>query len=145
MPDYIPNYETPVDNGLDPQGWWPGKKHSWKERLGQVATLGFWNPDDRTSSENNKMQLKSRAANNEVLYQMTQNLIKVGINPQEAASMANDVFASKYKADIAANEAGALESEGRQKKAMGYNTRAGRIGLGQGDQDIAAASASTRP
>jgi len=131
-------------NGLDPQGWWPGKKHTWKERLGQVATLGVWNPDDRTASDNNKMQLKARAGANEVLAQMTQNLIRVGTPPEQAAKMANEVFASKYQADTMANKAAEAESEVRQARAKGRVVHAMPIGEAEGRQDLSAANAGAQ-
>ena len=87
--------------------------------------------------------LKSRAANNEVLYQMTQNLVKVGIDPQEAAKMANDVFASKYKADIESNRASEAESGKNRAVSEGYNPLGREIGMRRAEQDSAAARSAT--
>lgn len=139
---------------LNPLGWYPGKKHSWKKRLGQVATLGIYNPDNRFASDLNKEQLKKRALDDEdrhdarldhaaALEQMTKNLVNVGIAPEEAARLANEAFASKVVAGVASNKARTAQDQSDEKKWQGYGVHAGAIGLDQGAQDRAAAAAET--
>jgi len=126
------NTFTTADDGLDPTGWYPGKKHGFLKNLGRVTSMGIYSPDNRMASRLNIQKLETRGQNQEALRNMKE-LHKLALEslqdyyaksmpekpPEEIAQMAARAFASKSLADTEENNARGANAMVNKEKAAG--------------------------
>lgn len=147
-------YTSADPAGLQPRGWYPGKKHSVAKRALQAATMGIYNPDNRFASHINKQQIAARATAEEKvnaakmqqaaeLDAITQNLLKYspGLDPAEAARMAAGYFATQATAATAANEAARSGSDRVRAENEGALPGSSELGRQQVAENTARARA----
>ncbi len=145
MPDY---------SDLDPNGWWPHKKHTVGQRLGQVFTAGIYNPDDRYASALNKKRLAARAQAEEqsrveeqeykkMVARTKEHLSKYypELTPEEIDRKAHAFAATQITAQVAANEASAQANTNKRKRDAGAESMQTDIGQYGAEADIAAEKA----
>lgn len=151
------NFYTTADSaGLDPSGWYPGKKHGFMKNLGRVASMGIYSPDNRMSSKLNIQQLATRGQNQEELNRK-RGLHALALeslkdfyakampekSPEEITQMAARAYSSKFLADTEENNAQGAKAMVEQEKAKGLLPRAAEAAT-KGQQAMEAeADAST--
>lgn len=126
------NTFTTASDGLDPTGWYPGKKHGFLKNLGRVTSMGIYSPDNRMASKLNIQKLEARGQNQEAVRNMKE-LHKLALEslqdyyakampekpPEEVAQMAARAFASKSLADTEENNARGANAMVNKEKAAG--------------------------
>ena len=150
------NTFTTADSGLDPTGWYPGKKHGFLNNLGRVASMGIYSPDNRMASKLNIQKLETRGQNQESLRQMKElhNLALESLHdyyakampeksPEEIAQMTAQHFASKALADTSKNNAEGANAEVSMETSKGLLPGAAAAATEGQDSARAAARAST--
>ncbi len=152
------NTFTTADDGLDPTGWYPGKKHGFLNNLGRVASMGIYSPDNRMASKLNIQKLETRGQNQESLRQMRElhNLALESLHdyyakampeksPTEIAQMTAQHFASKALADTSENNARGASAEVSKETSEGLLPgAAGAAKRGQMAAEAAADASTAR-
>jgi hypothetical protein len=143
---------TTADDGLDPTGWYPGKKHGFVKNLGRVASMGIYSPDNRLATRLNVQRLETRGQNKESIKHMRE-LHQLALDslrdyyakahpewdPEKVSQMSASVFASRALADTEENNARGANASVDIEKAKGLLPGAA-AGATEG-QDAARASA----
>lgn len=145
-------YTTADGGGLDPNGWYPGKKHGFLKNLGRVASMGIYSPDNRISSAINIDRLKTRGQNEEelnmrrALHALALDSLKdfytkahPELTPDQVTQRAAQAYASKFLADTSENEARGANAEVDKEKAKGLLP--GAAGTATAAQNAARANA----
>lgn len=150
------NTFTTASDGLDPTGWYPGKKHGFLKNLGRVASMGIYSPDNRMASKLNNQKLETRGQNQEAVRHMKE-LHKLALEslqdyyakampekpPEEVAQMAARAFASKSLADTEENNARGANAMVNKEKAAGLLPEAANAAMEGQTAARAEARAST--
>lgn len=118
------NIYTTASDGLDPTGWYPGKKYGFLKNLGRVASMGIYSPDNRMASKLNYQKLETRGQNQEQLRNMKElhNLALESLHdyytkampeksPAEIAQMTAQHYASKFLSETSKNNAEGAKAE----------------------------------
>lgn len=133
------------------RGWYPNKKHTVGQRLGQVASLGIYNPDDRELSRYNKQILSNKVQNAAVkaraedllsvqeaervksMERLHGLLVQAGVTPEKATTMVANTFGAQgAKTDVAemqAREQGALVNRDKAAGALPGASAAGKYAM----------------
>lgn len=133
-------YTTASNEGLDPTGWYPGKKNGFLKNLGHVASWGLYSPDNRLATELNVQTLRARNQNQEsikhmkALHQLAlENLRDYYAksmpekSPEEITQMAAQAYSSKFLADTEENNARGANAMVNKEKAKGLLPRAAEV------------------
>jgi len=133
-------YTTASNEGLDPTGWYPGKKNGFLKNLGHVASWGLYSPDNRLATELNVQTLRARNQNQEsikhmkALHQLAlENLRDYYAksmpekSPEEITQMAAQAYSSKFLADTEENNARGANAMVNKEKAKGILPRAAEV------------------
>ena len=147
---------TTADDGLDPTGWYPGKKHGFVKNLGRVASMGIYSPDNRLATRLNVQRLETRGQNQEGVRHMKE-LHQLALDslrdyyakahpewdPEKVSQMSASAFASKALADTEENNARGAHASVDIEKAKGLLPGAAGAATKGQEAAVAAADAST--
>jgi hypothetical protein len=150
------NSFTTADDGLDPTGWYPGKKHGFLKNLGRVTSMGIYSPDNRMASKLNIQKLETRGQNQEgvrhakELHQLALDSLKDYYakahpewDPEKVSQMSASAFASKFLADTEENNARGANAMVNKEKSKGILPRAAEVAIKGQTAMEAEADAST--
>jgi len=156
------NIYTTASDGLDPTGWYPGKKYGFLKNLGRVTSMGIYNPDNRMASKLNIQKLEARGQHQEDLRGMKEKMKELhnlaleslhdyytkampDKSPAEIAQMTAQHYASKFLSETSKNNAEGAKAEVDKETSKGLLPgAAGAATKGQMAAEAAADASTAR-